>query len=138
MAAQPGDGVSKQALVHRLLDEWNAGNRTAIEEHLHPEVKILTLRSKLEARPYRGVEGFRRGIADFDQDWEYVRMDVEDVRSQEDHVVILGKLQARGRASGVELDVPFAMLWSFEGERISEIRSFSEADDALRAAGFGA
>lgn len=135
MASQRGDGVSHEDLVRRLLDAWNGGDRTAIEEHLHPEVEIRTLRSQLEAHPYRGVEGFRRGIADFDQDWEYVRMAVTEVRSKGDSVVVIGKLQSRGKASGIDLDFPLAMLWSFEGDRIVEIRSFAESSDALHVAG---
>lgn len=135
MASQRPDGVSHEDLVRRLLERWNDGDRSAIEEHLHPEVEIRTLRSELEPHPYRGVEGFRRGIADFDQDWEYVRLDVTDIRSGGDSVVVIGRLQSRGRASGIDLDVPLAMRWSFEGDRIIEIRSFAEPSDALRAAG---
>jgi ketosteroid isomerase-like protein len=131
---RPGD-VSNEDLVRGLLERWNEGDRFAVEKHLHPEVEIRTLRSELETRPYRGVEGFRRGIADFDQDWESVRMDVTEVRCGQDRVVVIGTLRSRGKASGIDLAMPLAMLWSFEGDRIIEIRSFAEASDALRTAG---
>ena len=48
---------------------------------------------------------------------------------------MLGRLQGRGRTSGVELDVPMGFVWTLRDGKVVRAKSFSEQADALRAAG---
>ena len=50
-------------------------------------------------------------------------------------MVVLGRLVARGRTSGVDLDVPIGHLWELRDGEIVRMRTFSDPDEALRAAG---
>ena len=128
------------ALVRDLIDAWNAGDRERWVPHLDPEVEIRTIRSQLESGPYRGTEGFRKALADFDEDWEHVSFEVEGVRGSEsdDLIVATTKMTSRGRASGVELEVPLALLWELRDGLIVRVQSFSDPAEALRAAGIDA
>ena len=48
---------------------------------------------------------------------------------------MLGRLRARGRASGMDLDVPMGFVWTLRDGKVVRARTFSEQADALRAAG---
>jgi ketosteroid isomerase-like protein len=128
-------GMDNAEIVRTAIEAWNAGDRERMLEWLDPEVEIRTLRAQLEGEPYRGHEGFHKGIADFDEDWEYVRFALGEIRQHGDFVVSMLNVQSRGRVSGIELDVPLAWVWEFREGRIVRLDSFSDADDAFRAAG---
>ncbi len=102
---------------------------------MHPEAELNPLRAQLEGNAYRGHDGVRQMLADLAEDWTFVQMDAEDFREADDQVVMLGRLRARGRASGMDLDVPIGVVWTLRDGKVLRKRTFSEQGDALRAAG---
>ena len=74
-------------------------------------------------------------FVDLDEDWEYLRIEIDEFRDAADQVVMLRHLRSRGRASRVDLDVPVAFLWRFREGKLVYGKVFSEQVDALRAAG---
>jgi ketosteroid isomerase-like protein len=121
--------------VRRLTAAFNDRDVDRFLADLHPEVEFHSLRAQLEGRPYVGHEGARRMFADFDEDWDYLRLDLDDFRHTEDAVVGVGRLISRSRASHVDLDVPVALMWRFRDGKVVYGKVFSESSDALRAAG---
>ena len=121
--------------VRWLVEEWNAGNRERILDVLHPNAEIRTIRAQLEGGAYRGPAGYRDALADFDQDWEYIRLVPHSFHESGNFVVLLSNLQSRGKTSGIEFDVPIGQLWEFRGDQIVRFESFSEPSEAFRAAG---
>ena len=123
-------------IVRRLLEAFNDRDLDAMLAGIHPDAELQSLRAQLEGKAYRGHEGVRQMLADFDEDWTFVRMDATDFREAGDQVVMLGRLHARGRASGVDLDVPIGVVWTLGAGKVVRARTFSEQVDALQAAGF--
>jgi ketosteroid isomerase-like protein len=74
-------------------------------------------------------------FADFEDDWEDLRIEIDELHDAGEEVVALCRVRARGRASGVDLDVPIAILWRLRGGKVIFGRTFSEQIDGLRAAG---
>ncbi len=122
-------------IIRRLVEAFNDRDLDSMVEHMQPDAELHPLRAQLEGKAYRGHEGLREMLADFDQDWEYVRMEPEEYRDADDEVVVLGRLHGRGRASGVELDVPMGFVWTLRDGKVVRAKTFSEQADALRAAG---
>jgi ketosteroid isomerase-like protein len=122
-------------VVRRLLDAFNARDLDALLAIVDPEAEIESLRAQLEGNPYRGHDGVRQMLVDFDEDWASLEMVAEDFREKGDQVVVLARLRARGRASGADLDVPIGFVSSLRGGKISRCKTFSERAEALRAAG---
>jgi ketosteroid isomerase-like protein len=122
-------------IIRRLAEAFNDRDLDAMDRDIDPGAEIYPMRAQLEGKAYRGPDGVREMLADFDQDWELVRMDPDEFRDAGDQVVVLGRLRARGRASGVDLDVPMGFVWRLRDGKVVYARSFSEQADALRAAG---
>jgi uncharacterized protein len=122
-------------IVRRMVEAFNDRDLEAMFAALHPQAALHPLRAQLEGKAYVGHEGLRELLADFDQDWEYVQMDPEDFQGVDDSVVVLGRLRARSRASGMDLDVPMGFVWTLRDGKVVEGRTFSDPADAMRAAG---
>jgi ketosteroid isomerase-like protein len=123
------------AIVRRATDAFNARDIEAFAAELDPDVELETLRAQLEGKRYRGRDGVREMFADFDEDWEYLRIEIDDLREAGEQVVLLGRLLSRGRASGVDLDVPIGFVWRLRDGKIVHGKTFSQQADALRAVG---
>ena len=129
------DKAGRPTWCSSSFEAWNAGDRERLAGMLAPEAEIRTMRAELERHPYIGAEGFHQALKDFDEDWEYVRFEPTEVQERGDFVAVELRLHSKGKASGVELDVPIGWLWEFRGDRIVRLQSYSEPSDALRAAG---
>jgi ketosteroid isomerase-like protein len=124
-------------IIRQMVEAFNERDFEGMAQNMEPDAELYPLRAQLEGKIYRGHDGLREMLADFDQDWEFVRMDAEEYREAGDHVVVLGRLGARGRTSGVDLDVPMAFVWRLREGKVVHARSFSEQAEALRDAGLG-
>jgi ketosteroid isomerase-like protein len=122
-------------IIRELVEAFNGRDLDAAFAVLHPEAELHPLRAQLEGKAYVGHDGLRELLADFDQDWEYVQMDPEEFREADDKVLVLGRLRARARASGMDLDVPMGFVWTLREGKVVHGRTFSDQADAVRAAG---
>jgi ketosteroid isomerase-like protein len=74
-------------------------------------------------------------MAESDQDFEEVRFEIEETRDAGEQAVGLGRFRARGRASGVDLNVPLGVFIRVRNGKLVYLRLFTEPTDALEAAG---
>ena len=121
--------------VRRLMVAFNERDVAGMAAHLSEDAELMPLRAQLEGKQYRGVAGVRELFADFDEDWEGLRIELDEFRQGDDQVAAVCRVRARGRASRIDLDVPMGFVWTFSGGKIVSARSYSEPGDAFRAAG---
>jgi ketosteroid isomerase-like protein len=117
------------------VDAWNRGDQEAWLALWDEEAEFYPLRAQLEGESYSGHDGLMRFLAEMTQDFEEVRFEIEETREAGEQVVGIGRFRARGRASGVDLNVPLGVLQRVRRGKIVYIRFFSEPADALEAAG---
>jgi ketosteroid isomerase-like protein len=84
---------------------------------------------------YRGREGAERFDRDRGETWEEVQQVAEEFRDLGDRVLVLATIKGRGRASGAPVEVAFAAILDFRGDRIWRIRAYFDRAEGLRAAG---
>src|ERR1700730_13784680 len=89
----------------------------------------------VEGGSYSGREGIEAYFQAAGDTWEDVRLIAEEFQDLGHRVLMLGRVEGRGRGSGVEVDAPHAAVWDFRGGRISRTRGYFDPRDALRAAG---
>jgi ketosteroid isomerase-like protein len=122
-------------IVRAAVDAWNRGDREAWMALWDEEAEFYPLRAQLEGEVYRGHEGLERFLSEMAEDWEAVRFEIEEIRDAREDVVGIGRFRARGRASGVDLNVPLGAFTRVRRGKIVYTRFFSEPADALEAAG---
>ena len=93
------------------------------------------MRAQLEGESYLGHDGLMRFVAELREDFEEVHFEIEETRDVGEQVVGIGRFQARGRASGVDINVPVGVVQRVRRGKIVYTRLFSEPADALELAG---
>jgi ketosteroid isomerase-like protein len=83
----------------------------------------------------RGREGIEALFADIRDTWEEHRMVIDVIRDLGDRVLGLGRLEGRGRGSGVSVDVPLAVISDFRDGKVWRSRSYLDHGEALEAVG---
>jgi ketosteroid isomerase-like protein len=94
--------------------------------------------ARVEGDVYRGREGIEAFLAEVDETWEEFLPVPEEYRDLGDRVLALGRLQTKGRGSGVPVDSPWAGIYDLRGGEVSRIRTYLDHGEALRAVGVSA
>jgi ketosteroid isomerase-like protein len=97
-------------IVRAAIDAWNRSDVEAWIGAWDEHAEFHPLRAQSQGRAYHGHDGLRRFVAEIAEEWEKVRFEVNEIRGAGEQVVALGRVRARGRARGVERDVPLALV----------------------------
>ena len=117
------------------IDAWNRGDREAWMALWDEEAEFYPLRAQLEGESYWGHDGLERFLTEMTNEWDEVRFEIDETRDAGEQVVGIGRFRARGRASGVDLDVPLGVFTRVRRGKIVSTRLFSEPAEALEGAG---
>lgn len=122
-------------VARRLVECFNSGDPEPAQAFMAEDVELVPLRAAIEDTAYRGPGAFETLMAENEKTWERIRFEPEEYRSGDDTVVAIGRLVARARVTGADVEMRVAMLMEFDGERLSSGRTYTEVGDALDAAG---
>jgi ketosteroid isomerase-like protein len=89
----------------------------------------------VEGGGYRGRDGIEKYLVDIGEAWEEYRVFAEEFRDLDDRVVMLGRIEGRGRGSHAWIDSPTGTIFEFLGGKMSRLRTYLDHGEALRAAG---
>ena len=122
--------------IRRFLERWNSGDRTPPLEDAHPEIEVHTaIANAFTGEPFRGYEGVREWLGALDESFERWDVDLDEIRERGEVVVVISVVHTRGRASGLELDLPMAMVVEFRDGKVTRVTIFRDPNEALAAAG---
>jgi len=122
-------------IVQRALDMMNRRDLDAFDELATPDAEwVPALPGAVGGDNYRGREGFEAYLAEYREAWSAFRVVLEEYRDLGDRVLALGRVEGRGKGSGVQVDAPVGMVIDFRGGRISRARGYLDHGEALRAA----
>ena len=120
-------------LVQSVFARWNAGDHTAPDEELHPDVELV---SQIMGGSVRGRAGVRRWLREIDQQFDEWTLIGEEWHDAGECVVALGRIRLHGRSSGVAFDQPMGWLFEFRDGQLTRLETFAEDPGAaLEAAG---
>ena len=88
-----------------------------------------------EAGVYRGRDAFRGYFDRFREEWEGYRVRVEEVLDSGDKVLVFTQQMARGKASGVQIDLRIAHLWTIRSGKAVRMQAYFDRAEALKALG---
>ena len=124
-------------LARAQYERWNAGELEAWVEAFDPEAEYLSsVTAALDGRgEYVGHEGIRRFISEYLEGWEYFRLEPAEYLDAGTRVVVVMRVTARGRGSGVRVERDLAHVWTFRGSTAIRHQSFASRQEALDAVG---
>ena len=123
-------------IAERANDAFNRRAVDAFMEYVTSDVEFNSAMSGTVAGgSLRGREGVEALFADIRDTWEEHRLVIEVIRDLGDRVLGLGRLEGRGKASGVSVDVPLAVISDYRNGKVWRTRTFLDHGEALRAAG---
>ncbi len=125
--------------------EWvkaiNRGDAEALVALADPTVDYLPYLASLagESGAYQGHSGLRQYVRDLAEAWSWYHVEINALHDLGQHVLMEGRLEAKGRSSGLPVKEEMAWLHSFrEGSgpgRYTRLRFFPNRTQALEAAG---
>jgi ketosteroid isomerase-like protein len=125
----------KVEIVQQFFDSWARGDFGAGLTDLDPDVVFVVRHPFPEAVRTVGPDGIGRYLRRFLDNWETYAVKASDFRPAGDTVVVDAVQHGRGKASRIDMEQRFYMLFTFRGPKIVRIESILERDQALAAAG---
>jgi ketosteroid isomerase-like protein len=132
----------RRALVRRsVMSGWAAWTREDLDLMLvryAPHYQLEIPREWVAAgmrSTYWGHAGAREWAADMREAWERIDATPEEIVDAGNPVVVLGHFRLRARGSGIELETPVGVVFWIERGLTVRQPTFTDWDDALRAAG---
>ena len=121
-------------IVRGSLYAFAAADAERIAVFAHPDIEFEAHQSMVEGN-YRGHDGIEKFMADAFENLEVRGIDHLEMRDLGDRVLALGTFRIYGRASGIEAEVPFAILARIQGGLIVHSKDYGTRGEALKAVG---
>jgi len=122
-------------IAKRGIAAFNRGDVGAFAALTTHDFEWYPSMGAIEGQAFLGREGIDKYFGNLDDAWEAFTILPGAYRDHADTVVMLGRLEGRGKESGVPVDAPLGMVFDFRRGAISRIRGYLDHDDALKAAG---
>jgi ketosteroid isomerase-like protein len=123
-------------IVRQVYEAAAGRDAASIFDLYDPEVELDASRMGVgDLGIYHGHEGLRRLFGEFHEVWGKIEYDYEELIDAGQHVVAVVRRHARGRASGVDVEAPLALLWTVRDGKVVRVVWCSTREEALEAAG---
>jgi ketosteroid isomerase-like protein len=122
------------AVAKRMYAARNQGQVDAVLAECDPDVEWHPHLATLGGKPIFGHAGVREYMGSLTEDWEYFHHEPEEFFGVGDKVVAFVHASARGKSSGIELDVPVGHVFSFREGKVLRFVTYLDRGEAMRAA----
>ena len=127
--------------AYESFNRWAANPQTEpflnpqVESLLHPEVEFHTYPNAPEAGVYRGADAVIEYNQRLFEQFESVRVKVEELLPAGDRVVVISRQHAVPKGGQAAMVVQVVEVWTIRDEMLAERRTFSTREEALEAVG---
>lgn len=122
------------AVAKRLYEARNRGDIEAVLAECDPEVEWQPHLATLGGKPIRGHADVRAYMVSLQEDWEHFRHEPEQFLERGEKVVAFLRTFARGKGSGIDVEVTVGHVLSFRSGKVLRFVSYLDRDEALKAA----
>ena len=124
-----------EKIVERAVAAFNRRDGEAFLALVTADFEWVPSMSPIEGGTFIGPDGVRRYFAALAAAWEHFQIFPTELRNHECGVLLLARLEGRGRGSGATIDAALGMAYDIRDGRISRIRGYLDQVDALKAVG---
>jgi hypothetical protein len=128
----PQENVDAVRPVYR---QWARGNFRAGKDLLDDEVVFVTFATEGDDLTYRGPAGVAEWMHEFLTQWTEFKVTAEEFIAAGEKVLAVGHQTARGRQSGVAVEMPVFGVWTFRQGKVIRLEFFRDRSRAFEAAG---
>ncbi len=124
------------AVVRTVLAAMSVGDPEAAFALADPGVVIDTTRFVFNPSTYVGIEGLRQLWTETNEGWEEMRTEPDEFIDAGERVVVIGRLVARAKASGVKVERPTGQVWTIRSGLVVRWEiGYTDPREALKAVG---
>jgi ketosteroid isomerase-like protein len=121
-------------LMREGIEATNRRDLEAVFRGMAPDIHFEHRLAALQGS-FVGIEGVRSWFADLVEVFDSWRIECEDIRDLGDRVLALGTVRTIGRESGVETELPLAIVAEYSDGFITHYIDYGDWAQALEAAG---
>jgi ketosteroid isomerase-like protein len=121
-------------LVRRMYDAFYRGDFDAALAYFDPEAEV-DASMRVDEGIGHGRDALNAMVARWVGAWDEWREEIEEIRDLGSQVLVVSKQRGRAKGSGLEVETHYAVLYEIRGEKITRMTIYSEAAEALEAAG---
>jgi ketosteroid isomerase-like protein len=121
-------------VVRRLYEALNRGDLEGAIEMTDPNIRYDLSERVFNPAVYQGHDGIRRFSAEVDEVWDEFRVEPLDFIDVGDKIIVSHLVHARGKGSGVDVELPSTSVYTLREGKVLAIRMYREHDQALEAA----
>jgi ketosteroid isomerase-like protein len=122
-------------VVRRIYEGWGTGDLSVGVDDLDRHVVFIVSPDFPAFGVFVGLDGTRDFMRDFLEQWEHAAFEAKRLQAVGDTVLAHVVQHSKGKASGIEGDLKYFMLFTFRGKKIVRIESVMEEREALEAVG---
>ena len=123
-------------MFRRAVEAFNAWDVEALTNLITDDFEFIPyLAAAIETTSYRGSEGLRRYRDESNAAWKKIEVRLDSLRDLGDRLIAFGELRGLGRGSGVAIQASITWIVEFREGKVSALRSYQTASEALEAAG---
>jgi ketosteroid isomerase-like protein len=129
--------IERRGAFNRLAEapeSWQLEDVDRLLELYDPDVRFEPQQSALQGN-YTGHDGIRQWLADAAEHYGAGHLHLADIRDLGDRVLGLGTLRVTGPGSGIETEVPAAIVATFQDGPITHLEDYGDHSQALKAVG---
>ncbi len=116
------------------IERFNGGDVAGLLQLFDPQIRFEHRLAELAA-DVTGIDAYRDWLVDATQHFDRWTIDCDDVRDLGDRVLALGTVRAVGKASGVEVEMPYTVLATVRNGLVTHFTDYGDRQKALEAAG---
>jgi ketosteroid isomerase-like protein len=121
--------------VRTGFDAFNRGDFEAVLAVLDVEVEIVASRELMNSGRFRGHAGYREWLSGWLEAWDRFEPQIERIEPVgERHVVAGVRQSARGRESGIPVEMEVAFMFELGGETATALHLYTSWDEAVAEA----
>ena len=121
--------------VRRSYAAWNRGDLDAALETIHADAEVVQDPGIPGAVTVRGREGVRAWLESFADTWESFQILPEEILEIGHRIVVIARIQARGKASGVTVEQRVGHVFTLRAGQATRWESFTDPARALESVG---
>jgi ketosteroid isomerase-like protein len=123
-------------VMRRFIELFNARDIESFLGLCDSQIEFHSVFAAVGGAVYRGHDGMRRWNQDFEDTWgEEIRIEPEAFFDLGDLGLGFFVMHGRGRQSGAEVAMPYAVTWKSRDGRCTYLKAYAHREDALKDLG---